>query len=102
MEKQEKERELLRKEKEEEHRRELEKRDKNMEMIKLKMAMGKDQTEGVTQNITIYRPKLPKFEEERDNMDTYLQRFEKSAKTQKWDHAEWTTYLCALLTGKST
>ena len=63
--------------------------------------MGKDQTEGVTQNITIHRPKLPKFEEERDNMDTYLQRFEKFAKTQKWDHAEWTTYLCALLTGKA-
>ena len=101
MEKQEKERELLRKEKEEEHRRELEKRDKDMEMIKLKMTMGKDQTEGVTQNITIHRPKLPKFEEERDNMDTYLQRFEKFAKTQKWDHAEWTTYLCALLTGKA-
>ena len=91
----------MRKEKEEEHRRELEKRDKDMQMMKLKMMMGKDQAEGVTQSITIQRPKLPRFEEERDNMDTYLQRFEKFAKAQKWDHNEWTTYLCALLTCKA-
>ena len=84
--KQEKERELLRKEKEEEHRRELEKRDKDMKMIKLKMTMGKDQAEGVAQTITIHRRKLPKFEE--DNMDTYLQHFERFAKMQKWKTEE--------------
>ena len=100
MEKQEKERELLRKEKEEEHRRELEKRDKDMEMMKLKMTMGKDQTEGVTQNITIHRPKLPKFEEDKDDMDTYLQRFERFAKMQKWKPEEWVVSLSPLLTGK--
>ena len=100
MEKQEKERELLRKEKEEEHRRELEKRDKDMEMIKLKMTMGKDQTEGVTQNITIHRPKLPKFEDDKDDMDTYLQRFERFAQVQKWKPEEWMVSLSPLLTGK--
>ena len=100
LEKQEKERELLRKEKEEEHRRELEKRDKDMEMMKLKMTMGKDQVEGVTQNITINRPKLPKFEEDKDDMDTYLQRFERFAKMQKWKPEEWVVSLSPLLTGK--
>ena len=100
MEKQEKERELLRKEKEEEHRRELEKRDKDMEMIKLKMTMGKDQTEAVTQNVTIHKPKLPKFEEDKDDMDIYLQRFERFAKMQKWKPEEWVVSLSPLLTGK--
>ena len=93
LEKQEKERELLRKEKEEEHRRELEKRDKDMEMIKLKMTMGKDQTEAVTQNVTIHKPKLPKFEEYKDDMDIYLQRFERFAKMQKWKPEEWVVSL---------
>ena len=100
LEKQEKERELLRKEKEEEHRRELEKRDKDMEMIKLKMTMGKDQTEAVTQNVAIHKPKLPKFEEDKDDMDICLQRFERFAKMQKWKPEEWVVSLSPLLTGK--
>ena len=100
LEKQEKERERLRKDKEEEHRRELEKRDKDMEMIKLKMTTGKDQAEGVTQNVTMHRPKLPKFEEDKDDMDTYLQRFERFAKMQKWKPEEWVMSLSPLLTGK--
>ena len=95
-----KERELLRKEKEEAHRRELEKRDKDMEMIKLKMTMGRDQTEGVTQNVTIHKLKLPKFEEDKDDMDIYLQRFERFAKMQKWKPEEWVVSLSPLPTGK--
>ena len=64
------------------------------------MTMGKDQTEGATQNITIHRPKLPKFEEDKDDMDTYLQRFERFAKMQKWKPEEWVVSLSPLLTGK--
>ena len=71
-----------------------------MEMMKLKITMGKDQMEGVTQNMTIHRPKLPKFEEDKDDMDTYLQRFERFAKMQKWKPEEWVVSLSPLLTGK--
>ena len=71
-----------------------------MEMMKLKITMGKDQMEGVTQNITIHRPKLPKFEEDKDDMDTFLQRFERFAKMQKWKPEEWVVSLSPLLTGK--
>ena len=72
----------------------------DMEMIKLKMTMGKDQTEAVTRNVTIHKPKLPKFEEDKDDMDIYLQRFERFAKMQKWKPEEWVVSLSPLLTGK--
>ena len=98
LERKEKESELLRQQKEHEHRRELERRDKDLEIMKLQMTMGKDTKEGVT--INVHKPKLPKFEEEKDDMDTYLQRFEKVAKTQKWKQEEWVMNLSPLLTGK--
>ena len=64
------------------------------------MTMGKDQTEAVTQNVTIHKPKLPKFEEDKDDMDIYLQRFERFAKMQKLKPEEWVVSLSPLLTGK--
>ena len=62
--------------------------------------MGKDQTEGVPQNITIHKPELPKFKEDKDNMDIYLQRFERFTKMQKWKPEEWVVSQSPLLTGK--
>ena len=46
-------------------------------------------------------PRLPSFNE-RDNMDAYLERFERFAKMQKWPEDEWAIYLSALLTGRAT
>ena len=45
-------------------------------------------------------PKLPYFEESKDKMESYLSRFEKYAKANKWDKSVWTAYLCALLKGR--
>ncbi|XP_033114262.1 uncharacterized protein LOC117114683 [Anneissia japonica] len=44
-------------------------------------------------------PKLPIFNEERDEIDCYINRFERYAKVQKWSQCDWATNLSALLTG---
>ena len=98
LEKREKGSELLRQHKEEEHKRELDKKDKDMEMLKMQMTMGKDAKEGTT--INVHKPKLPKFEEGKDDMDTYLQQYERFAKTQKWKNDKLVANLSPLLTGK--
>ena len=46
-------------------------------------------------------PKLPHFDDTRDDLDAYLQRFERYAKNQFWDTNEWATNLSALLKGKA-
>ena len=44
-------------------------------------------------------PKLPPFNEQRDNMDAYLKRFERFAESAGWDRSHWATNLSALLQG---
>lgn len=44
--------------------------------------------------------KLPELQDSKDDLDSYLQRFECFAKSNKWDEATWPTSLGALLTGK--
>ena len=46
-------------------------------------------------------PKLPPFEDGKDNMDAYLRRFEKYASIRKWKRQEWAVYLAALLKGRA-
>ena len=46
-------------------------------------------------------PKLPSFVDGKDNLDAYLQRFERFAVTAKWEKAGWATKLSALLSGRA-
>ena len=46
-------------------------------------------------------PKLPFFDENQDDLDAYLQRFERYATSQSWDTDEWSINLSALLKGKA-
>ncbi|XP_060085301.1 uncharacterized protein LOC132564684 [Ylistrum balloti] len=46
-------------------------------------------------------PKLPTFDEGKDSIDAYIQRFEVYATTQKWNRDQWGTNLSALLKGKA-
>ena len=46
-------------------------------------------------------PKLPVFDDSRDEMDSYLLRFERYAESQHWDQANWAINLSALLRGKA-
>ncbi|XP_062575090.1 uncharacterized protein LOC134236976 [Saccostrea cucullata] len=46
-------------------------------------------------------PKLPVFEESKDCIDSYLQRFERFAANAKWEESIWAINLSALLKGKA-
>ena len=46
-------------------------------------------------------PKLPVFDEAKDDLDAYLQRFERYATSQKWEEDHWAINLSALLRGKA-
>lgn len=45
-------------------------------------------------------PKLPAFDESKDNIDAYLIRFERYASIQNWPREHWAVDLSALLSGK--
>ena len=46
-------------------------------------------------------PKLPSFVDGKDDLDAYLQRFERFAKTAKWKKDGWASKLSALLSGRA-
>ena len=46
-------------------------------------------------------PKIPAFNESKDEMDVYLLRFERYATAQEWKKETWATGLSALLQGKA-
>ena len=46
-------------------------------------------------------PKLPPFEEGKDDMDAYLHRFERFAKSLGWPQKDWAVRLSSLLKGKA-
>ena len=47
------------------------------------------------------KPKLPKFDEAVDDLDVYLDRFERYAETHNWPREEWAVNLSPLLSGKA-
>ena len=47
------------------------------------------------------KPKLPYFEDSKDDIESYLFRFEKHALSLNWPHRDWATALSALLKGKA-
>ena len=68
------------------------------EMRELHLAHVKDESPSVHKTKP---PKLPPFDERKDNMDSYLNRFERYANNVKWQREEWACTLSALLTGKA-
>ena len=46
-------------------------------------------------------PKLPPFQDGKDDMDSYLKRFERYARSMDWEQSDWAVPLGALLTGKA-
>ena len=58
--------------------------------------------ESVKGNRTCARaPKLPQFQEDKDDIDAYLERYERYATAQDWKKSDWATNLSALLGGKA-
>ncbi|XP_053388947.1 uncharacterized protein LOC123538510 [Mercenaria mercenaria] len=48
----------------------------------------------------VLRPKLPRYDEVCDDMDAYIERFERYAVSQGWEEETWAMSLSSLLTGK--
>jgi len=46
-------------------------------------------------------PRLPAFDDDKDDLDSYLFRFERYAMLQGWRRKDWAIYLSALLKGKA-
>lgn len=81
-----------------------------MEMVELQhqrelelAAASRDNKEGVAKEWTdrVKGPKLPCFDQDKDNMDSYLARFEHYAEAHKWSRDQWSLHLSALLKGKA-
>ena len=80
---------------------ELRIKENELEMMKLKLASGVPVDIKPEKSSSLgLRPKIPKFEEEKDDMDAYIERFERFAKSQKWQEETWAISLSSLLTGK--
>ena len=52
-------------------------------------------------NNDINLPDLPIFEDGKDSMDAFLERFERMAAIRKWDKGRWAIVLSALLSGRA-
>ncbi|GFO18190.1 reticulocyte-binding protein 2 homolog a [Plakobranchus ocellatus] len=46
-------------------------------------------------------PKLPNFQNGRDDLDIWLTRFERFAESNGWSRKKWSSSLCALLNGRA-
>ena len=47
------------------------------------------------------RPRMPHYVEGKDDIDAYLQRFERFAELCKWEKDDWALHLSTLLSGKA-
>ena len=70
------------------------------ERLKLEIAKQNNSSEHEkTQQGSAKLPQLPIFDDGKDTIDAYLERFERFAKIHKWEPASWASVLSALFTG---
>ena len=72
-----------------------EEQEREMELYKLREA-GVLKSEMGSKSL---RPNLPKYEEQKDDIDAYIERFERFARSQGWREDTWAVSLSSLLTG---
>ena len=46
-------------------------------------------------------PELPIFKDDKDHIDSYIERFERHATLQNWDKSKWALQISSLLTGRA-
>ena len=82
--------------------RECEKEQHEKEMLELKLKLPKDADGDKVSPAKAPCLKLPPpFDEIKDNLDSYIERFERFAGSQKWPPSSWAINLRALLKGKA-
>ena len=87
----------------EEEKIEAARRQHELEMKRLEIEQGQQATMGqsLVKEERVKAPKLPSFVDGKDDLDAYLQHFERFAKTANWDKTGWTAKLSALLSGRA-
>ena len=76
------------------------KREHELELARL--GQGRNDTERAeVREDRAKAPKLPSFVDGKDDLDAYLQRFERFATTAKWEKTGWASKLSALLSGRA-
>ena len=76
------------------------KREHELELARL--AQGRNDTERAeVREDRAKAPKLPSFVDGKDDLDAYLQRFERFATTAKWEKTGWASRPSALLSGRA-
>ena len=92
------ERERTREESERQRQHEIE-----MERMRLERASVESSraSESHREAVASSKPKLPPFVDGKDDLDSYLNRFERMARSKGWEQNEWAINLSALLTGRA-
>ena len=67
--------------------------------VRLAEVNGANAQRGAQNVVKTPSPKLPKFEEGKDDMDAFLERFERFARAQNWPEEGWAVSVSSLLTG---
>ena len=75
------------------------KREHELELARLAATNGDGRT--AARDDRAKAPKLPAFVDGKDDLDAYLQRFERFADTAKWHRTGWASKLSALLSGRA-
>ena len=73
----------------------------HIEKLELLQAEAKVRSYDTSSKVAAKAPKMPPFEESKDDIDSYLRRFERYAHAQGWKIETWATSLSALLKGRA-
>jgi len=72
-----------------------------LRQMELKKESGEDKSSESEHNVKVRYPKLPVFNEKTDDIDAYLQRFERFATSAGWPEDIWAISLASLLQGRA-
>ena len=70
-----------------------------LQLRQIEVNAGRNGQNGNGEGVKAKTPKLPNFVDGKDDMDSYLLRFERFAEDQHWEKDTWASSLSALLTG---
>ena len=77
---------------------EKEKREHELELARIAASQNSSNGQGSKRP---YECKLPHFDEKTDDMDAFINKFEKTAQMNKWPKDNWPRILISLMTGKA-
>ncbi|KAL7631477.1 UNVERIFIED_CONTAM: hypothetical protein RMT77_018226 [Armadillidium vulgare] len=76
-------------------------REFELKKIELQLQSGSSSSTNISNEPKVKAPKLNPFIDGNDNIDNFLERFERVAQINEWNPQSWSTYLGTLLTGRA-